>query len=188
MGIIEKNRTMRQALIIVGICYALISCKSEANLFTVDNSKTGVKYKRTRGTIFNDKYPFYLFFLDDNIDSTKRWTPNKEDIELAEQILRTNIDKIDHRYPKDYGPRVDKHPYSYFRQYVGFINEKGRRIIHINCSWDKLSLLSRVLGDDDRLKFNSDYAIVMDGGSYYWQVDVNLDEKTIYGFGVHGLA
>ena len=28
----------------------------------------------------------------------------------------------------------------------------------------------------------------MDGGSYYWEIDIDLDEKTIYGFGVHGIA
>jgi hypothetical protein len=179
---------MRQVLIVVGFCYTLSSCQSEAKLFTVDNSKIGVKYKRTRGTIFNDMYPFYLVFPGDNIDSTKRWTPDKEDIELAEQILKAKIKKINHNYPRDYGPRVSKRRNSYFRQYVGYTNEKGHRIIHVNCSWDRRSLINKMLGDDYRLKFNSEYSIAMDGGSYYWQVEINLEEKTIYGFGVHGVG
>jgi hypothetical protein len=179
---------MRQILIAIGLCYTLSSCQSEASLFKVDNSKIGVNYKRTRGTIFDNTYPFYLFFLGDDIDSTKRWTPNKEDIELAEQILKTKIRKINHNYPKDYGPRVNRRLNSYFRQYVGYTNEKGQRIIHANCSWDRRSLINKILGDDERLKFNSDYSVVMDGGSYHWQIEINLDERTIYGFRVHGVG
>jgi hypothetical protein len=179
---------MRQVLTIIGLCYALSSCRSEAILRAVDNSKTSVNYKRARGTIFNDRYPFDLFFFEYNLDSTKRWMPEKKDIELAEQILKANIKKMAHNYPKHYGPRVHKRLYSYFRQYVGLFNEKGQRIIHINCSWDRPTLLDRVPGDNHRLKFDSDYAMVMDGGSYYWKIEVNLDEKTIYGFGVHGVS
>jgi hypothetical protein len=178
---------MREALIIIGVTWSLSACQSEAKLFTVDKSKIGVRYKNSRGTIFNEKYPFYLFFLGNNLDSTKRWTPKKEDIELAEQILKMNIKKIKHSYPKDYGPRVDNRLYSYFRQYVGYRNEMGHKILHINCSWDKRSF-ANILGEDERLKFNSDYSMVMDGGSYYWEVEIDLDNRTIYGFGVHGVG
>ena len=81
---------MRQTLIILGLFCTLTSCVSEANLFKVDNSKIGVQFKGTRGTIFNDNYPFSKFLTSD-VDSTKRWTPNKDDIELAESILKAQI-------------------------------------------------------------------------------------------------
>lgn len=106
---------------------------------------------------------------------------------MLSEFLKLTSKKLKHSYPKDYGPRVDRRLYSYFRQYFGLINDQQQKIVHINCSWDRRSI-TNLFGDDDRLSFDSDYSIVLDGGSYYWEVDVNLEEKTISGFGVHGVA
>lgn len=66
--------------VIIGLFCFVTSCKIEANLFTVDNSKVGVKTNKIHGTIFNNNYPFRNFYVSD-IDSTTRWTPEKKDIE-----------------------------------------------------------------------------------------------------------
>jgi len=181
---------MRQILIIVGISYLLLSCRGEAELFLADNSKTGVRYKGTRGTIFNDNYPFSNFMVND-IDSTTRWTPGKHDIELAEDILKRQIKSLNKNKVNQQNncPVIHRHLNDYFRQYIGIRNNKGERIIHINFSWDKYTLVDRIVGNtDSRLDFKSDYVFAFDGCSYYWGVNVNLDKRKLSDLGINGVG
>lgn len=182
--------SMRQAFIIVGICYVLSSCQSEVNLFTVDKSKIGVRYRGTRGTIFNKNYPFINLLMFD-LDSTKRWTPNGDDIKLAEKILKEQIKNANKNRPNQmYGcPTIHKHLNDYFRQYVGRIDNEGHKVIYINMSWDRFSLKDRIVSNSDsRLDFKSDYSITLDGCSYYWEVTIDMVDKKISGFGVNGVG
>ena len=57
--------------IIIGFSLLLTSCNPSMKLFRVDDSKIGVKYGKSRGTIFNDKYPFVNFLMLE-LDSTKK--------------------------------------------------------------------------------------------------------------------
>lgn len=164
----------------------MISCQTEVKLFQVDKTKIGVTFNGTRGTIFTKNYQKPLFF-----DSSARWTPNKNEIELAEGILRqeikeTNKGRINQM---DNCPVIHRHLNDYFRQYVGIINDKGQRLIHINMYWDKFGLLDRIKGySDNRLDFKSDYTTVFDGCSYYWQINVNLEEKKLTDIWINGVA
>ncbi len=181
---------MRQTLAIFGLTCMLTSCVSSINLFTVDKSKIGVRYGGTRGTIFNDNYPFVNFLMLE-LDSTKRWTPNADDIELVEKILKDQIKDANKNKPNqtDGCPTIHRHLNDYFRQYVGLINENGHKVIHINMSWDKFTLKDRIVGNSDsRRDFKSDYSITMDGCSYYWEVTVDMNDKKILGFGVNGVG
>lgn len=175
---------------IIGLLFIITSCVTEVKLFKVDDSKIGVITSKARGTIFNDKYPFRLFYVSD-VDSSKRWTPNQRDIELAEKILRQQINGINKNRLNQVGscPVIHRHLNSYFRQYVGITNGKGQRLIHINFYWDKYGLWDRIRGySDSRLEFDSDYAIVFDGCSHYWSINVNLDENKLSDFGVNGIS
>src|SRR5690606_27488214 len=126
-----------------------------------------------------------------DVDSTKRWTPNQSAIELAEKILREQIKEINKNKPNQMGscPVIHRHLNSYFRQYVGIINGKGQRVIHINFYWDKFSLWDKIGGySDSRLDHDSDYAFVFDGCSHYWSINVNLDDNKLTDLGVNGIA
>ena len=172
------------------ILFALCSCASEAKLFKVDDSKIGVNYKNSRGTIFNRKYPFSNFFVSD-VDSTTQWVPDKDDIELAEKILESELKEINKGKINQMGrcPVIHRNLYSYFRQYVGITNNEGQRIIHINFYWDKYGLIDRIKGyADRRLDYSSNYAFVFDGCSHYWQVNVNLEEKKLSDLLINGYA
>ncbi len=145
---------------------------------------------RARGTIFKNNYPFHNFMVSD-VDSTTRWTPDKRDIELAEKILRAQIKNANKNLTNQVNncPVIHRHLNDYFRQYVGILNDKGEKVIHINFSWDRFTLLDRIKGySDGRLEFESDYAHVFDGCSYYWQVNVNLDKKTLSDLSINGIA
>lgn len=184
------SNKMKLVTQIVIILLTLCSCASEAKLFEIDNSKVGVNYKSSRGTIFNQNYPFSDFFVID-VDSTTHWMPKNEDIELAEEILSSKIEEVNKSEINQMEgcPVIHKNLYSYFRQYVGITNDKGQRLIHINFYWDKFGLIDRIKGyADRRLDYNSNYAVVFDGCSHYWQVNVNLEEKKLSDFLINGYA
>ncbi len=62
-------------------------------------------------------------------------------------------------------------------------------VLHINLFWDKYSIIDKLKGyHDNRLKYNSDYARVFDGGSYYWQVNVNLTKNQLSDLQINGIA
>ncbi len=181
---------MRRLTSIFALSCLLTSCATSVKLFTVDNSKVGVKYGASRGTIFKDNYPSGNFLISD-ADSTKRWTPNQQEIELAERILKEQIKGINKSsINQSYDcPVIHRHLNAYFRQYIGIRNDKGQRIIHINFSWDKLTLLDRIAGNSHRrLDFTSEYLVAFDGCCYYWRVNVNLDEKKLTDLGINGVA
>ncbi|SEL94294.1 hypothetical protein SAMN05421740_11478 [Parapedobacter koreensis] len=176
------------------ICMLLIfygiACKNKAHLFDVDEYRIGVKHRSIRGTIFKQSYPFNRFFVND-VDSTFRWTPTAEDIELAEKILCQQIAELnaDRVNQVDNCPTIHKHLSKYFRQYVGITNDNGQRVIHVNFYWSRYSLWDKWRGiNDDRLRFWDDYEVVFDGCSYYWQVNINLDNMILSDLSINGIS
>lgn len=181
---------MKKAIQIISISLIICSCASEIKLFKVDDSKIGVTYKSSRGTVFNKSYHFSDFFVSD-VDSSTLWTPKKEDIKLAEDILRSTIKAINKSKVNQMGscPVIHRNLNSYFRQYVGIVNDKGQRVVHINFYWNKYGLLDRLKGfADRRLDHDSDYTVVFDGCSHYWQINVNFEEKKLSNLMINGIA
>ncbi|HLW05959.1 MAG TPA: hypothetical protein VKY45_00230 [Marinilabiliaceae bacterium] len=175
---------------IIGLLLVVTSCIAEVKLFRVDDFKTGVITGKARGTIFNDYYPSNMLYVSD-VDSSKRWTPNQTDIELAEKILRQQITGINKNRPNqmDGCPIIHKRLNSYFRQYVVIKNTKDQRLIHINFYWDRHTIKDRLRGNSDmRLDYSSDYAVVFDGCSNFWSVNVNLDDNELTDFRVNGVG
>ena len=87
---------------------------------------------------------------------------------------------------------IHRHLNAYLRQYFGIINDKEQKLVHINFHWNRLSLIDVIDVIDgnsgSRLKFKSDYSLVFDGYSYYWQINVNLDEKELSDLWVNGVG
>ena len=181
---------MAKSLIIISVLTLLFSCRTSIKTFqTTDTNKIGVKSNNFRGTIFTSSYS-NSFFIPAS-DTLKRFTPTKEDIVLAETILKNQIEKVNASRMNQFGRRqyIHKNLNKYFRQYVGLINEQGNRVIHINLSWDRFTIFDRIKGfSDSRLDFTSDYSMTLDGGSYYWNVNVDLTAKALYGLSVNGVG
>jgi len=155
-----------------------------------EKDKIGVKSSRFCGTIFKNTYPkdkLYIIVTD----SANRFTPTIEDIKFAEELLRLQIEKVNHRKINQFGKSqyIDKNLNKYFRQYIGFVNEKGDKIIHINFYWNRFSLFDRLKGyDDNRLTYTSDFTVTLDGGSHYWNVNVNLTKRALEGLSINGVG
>lgn len=169
----------------------LLSCNTTIKTFqTSDADKIGVKLNKLEGTIFKSTYPKEKLFILPT-DSLTKFTPTGEDIKLAETILKEQIQKVNNPRINQFGKsqNIDKNLNKYFRQYVGFINEQGDSVIHINFHWNRFTIFDRIKGYwDDRLEYTSDFSQPLDGGSRYWNINVNLSEGHLYGLSVNGVG
>lgn len=182
---------MRRLLLQIIIVTLLTGCKTSIVTFqTCDPQKIGVKAAKFRGTAFDSTYSNEKLHVHDHI-VFRKFTPTIHDIAAAERILKNEIKKVNERKPNQFGRRqyIDRNLNKYFRQYVGFFNKDGHRVIRINMHWDKYTASDRLKGYwDIRLEYTSDYSIVMDGGYQYWSVNVDLTSGTLYNFSVNGVA
>lgn len=116
------------------------------------------------------------------LGESKRFTPSRADIELAENALVKNLamlNKEEINQGKDYGPVIHKSLKKYKRQYFGFIDEKGNRVLFINCFWAEEYLLDF---------WQKKLIEVFDGGSYYWSVKYSLNTGKLYQLMVNGVS
>lgn len=127
-----------------------------------------------KGYIFDTSY---LIFKSVKQQQSRALLSGNE-IEKAENILKNNLvalnaNKINQT---DGCPNISKKLRKYHRQYFGFINSKGEKIVWINMFWDK--------------KFNnkSKYELISvnDGCSYYWNIEVNITTSTLSNLQING--
>ncbi len=107
-----------------------------------------------------------------------QWKPNNKDFALLDQILCEAIKEGEFYFlHKPQKKSID----SFYRQYVPFVNEKEQRIIEINAFCEILDIASPSVNKSKELQketWKQNYVDVMDGGQCYWQLEVNIDEKT----------
>lgn len=182
---------MTKFLIYILCLTLLLSCRTSVKTFqTTDTDKIAVKSNKFKGTIFKSTYSNNKLFIR-SIDSLTKFTPTKENIVLAEIILKEQIQKVNKSRVNQFGKReyIDRNLNKYFRQYIGFINEQGDSIVHINFYWNRFTIFDRIKGYwNDRLEYTSDFSVPLDGGSRYWNINVNLTNKQLYELSVNGVA
>ncbi|MCF0211359.1 MAG: hypothetical protein HUK17_00480 [Bacteroidales bacterium] len=127
-------------------------------------------------------YHGYAFPNDWEVDLTVegqdgRFTPEDADIAKAEKLMQKKIAYLNRYHENQEGkvPIIDEHLSNYERQYVGFTDIHGYRIIYINALWD-----ASLKG-----KLGRDIVRTSGGGPYYWSVKVNLDTEKVYGLMVN---
>ena len=121
----------------------------------------------------------------------QRFTPSIEDIELVEKLLNDQLKEVNTgvNQGKNLGPKIHKKLRKYHRQYIGFISEQGERYIYLSCNWQRYNLIDRIRGflpPDDGWK--TEFWIVFDGGSYHWNIKINLDKQELTDLSVNGVA
>ena len=98
-----------------------------------DYQNTIIKTNRFEGVIFSKDYISLMNSSD------KKFTPTTSDIDSAEIILRKGIKEINVNRPNqvDKCPVINRKMKKYKRQYFGYFDNNGDKIIFINCFWDK---------------------------------------------------
>ena len=112
-----------------------------------------------------------------------RFTPTKEEVEKAENALRGDLKTINQQLVNQDGtnnnPIIHKNLNKYKRQYFGYINEDGERILQINALWRK---------SEHSKNWLRNRVEVFDGGSHYWNVKFNLKTGELFDLSVNGNA
>jgi hypothetical protein len=142
----------------------------------ISEQTTYINDGQFKGIIFSVDYELPRF----NDTDKGRFTPTIDEVIKFENELRRRIKEINKNRPnqgRHYGPIIDKKLSKYSRQYAGFINDKGERIIHVGLNWKR---------NDETWKNN--FVLVFDGGSYHWTIRYNLDKDEFFHFGVNGIA
>ncbi|NDV69314.1 hypothetical protein [Dysgonomonas sp. 25] len=115
----------------------------------------------------------------------KRYTPNIDEIHLAESILRDSIDVemekyLSHPYLLNGEPRLTRKMLNkYKRQYAGYLTDEGDVIIWINLLRNK-EISMEALG--------SEIIGVLDGGSDYWNIYINITKRKLFGMHINGIG
>lgn len=111
----------------------------------------------------------------------QRFTPTKQDVDNAERILRNKLKSLNVQLVNQSpSPIIHKKLRKYKRQYFGYVDKNGDRILLINCFWAK--------SKHDSNRWLLERIDVLDGGSYYWNVKVNLEREELFDLGVNGHA
>ncbi len=114
------------------------------------------------------------------IGSDKKFTPSKNEVLKAEKALSANLKALNKDLVNQYEtPVIHKKLKRYKRQYFGYIDDAGNRIIYINCLHEKSSAVERWLVDIIQ---------VSDGGSYYWNIKYNISTGELFDLSINGYA
>ena len=135
-----------------------------------------VKGKNYKGYIFSKDYSMFGIIGQEN----GRYTPTLSDIHNIESILRDSIDyiRVNQTMMEKDGTLIYKNLKKYKRQYMGYINQKGERVIWINFFKD-------YKGPHE---ISNDIIVMLDGGSNYWSICVNLDKRKLFDMQVNGTS
>ena len=115
----------------------------------------------------------------DLFSGTTRFTPAKDEIETAELELVKHLAEINSDRLNQYStPVIDKNLSKYKRQYFGYVDYNGNKILFINCFWKR--------DKDSDLNWMNERIRVIDGGSYFWNIKYNINKGELFDLEVNG--
>ena len=146
-----------------------------------------VKSRKYKGVVFLKNANCFMCLQEKN-----KFSPSLIDIETAEKILKNGIRDINKPLTNqaDRCPTIHKNLQNYRRQYFGYTDENGDKIIFINFIWSRYTIFDRMKGEikNEGEKWKSERIFVLDGGSFYWEIKINLDKENLFDFYVNGIA
>ena len=111
----------------------------------------------------------------------QRFTPTRQEIDKAEIILIKDLKALNKQFGnQSQTPIIHKNLSKYNRQYFGYIDKNGDKILLINCFWSK--------NKDDTNRWLTSRIRTLDGGSYYWNVKFDIDKEQLFDLDVNGYA
>jgi len=148
---------------------------------------TVIEYEKFQGVIFSDKALCFLCLQD-----KERFTPILNDIENAERILTQKIKNANKDLINQGNgcPIINRNLKNYRRQYFGYIDNNGDKIIYTTFVWDRYTLWDKLRGyyKDESENWKTEKEMVLDGCSYNWEIKINLNKSELFEFDVNGVA
>lgn len=167
--------SIRNAILLL-IVVLFSSCKSTLFIEIKENENAYlIRNKKSIGEVFKEN------FKTNEIDkSFNRFTPTIIEVNQAELILNKEfLNKIKREID---GKFIRKNLNNYKRQYLGYIDSNGDKIIFISFFLDK-----NIKKQDDQF-WREEYRIMFDGGASFWVAEINLKTNKVKNIFVNGVA
>ena len=164
------------------------SCKSYFNeIGSINSNAVIIKKDNIESVIFSKEADCFLCNLGEN-----RFTPTLQEINEAEEILEKNIRFINNpMYDQGEGcPIIHKNLNNYRRQYYGFIDKAGNKVLYVNFMWARYSIFDWLKGNykDRSEEWKTQRVMVLDGCSNYWSIEISLTEQKLQNLYINGSA
>jgi len=177
MAITKINKNFKFILNVKFLMIIILfnSCKSTPFVEIKENENAYLmRNNNSIGEVFKEN------FETNEIDkSLKRYTPTIEEINQAENILKLDFKKSNKS--KD-GKFISRNLKDYKRQYLGYINSDGDKMLHVSFDLDKKNKKH-----DDRF-WKEEYKMILDGGTSYWIAIINLKTNKVEKIAINGVA
>ncbi len=139
----------------------------------ISSQPSPIKSDNFEGVIFDASYrlPFYK-------KRTKTFTPTKKEVLQLEENLKPLVEEFclnNNLHLKFECPQLEVFK-EYYRQYFGYYNKQGERIIYINCFLQPVE------------DWETHYIQIHDGGTSVWQAHYNCNTKRLINLSVNGKA
>lgn len=156
---------------------------------TLGQSINLIERRKFRGAIFPSTYKntSYNWLEDKN-----RFTPANEEVMTFEKKLYYKLKLINKKRlnQKDKCPVIHNNLPKYIRQYLGFIDQYGKKYLMVNFLWRTSNLPKNTdneyyneLGD-----WTKNWQVWFDGCSHFWNVKYYLESETLFDLQVNGSA
>ena len=175
-------------IVLLVLTITLFGCSSTFRVIEKPTDYSTIVAKgKTKGAVFLENAScLYCEQFD------TKFSPTLEDISLAENILKSNIKTTNtDRLNQGQGcPVIHKNLNKYRRQYVGYIDTNGDKVIHVNFEWNRYSIFDNIRGfyKSESDSWKKEWNVVFDGCSYYWEVKINLDNEKLFDLSLNGLG
>ena len=125
-----------------------------------------------------------VIFPDNYIDliGGERFTPSRTEVDQAQKALTEDLEELNNPLINQggkYSPIIHKNLKKYNRQYFGYIDNNGDKILLINCFWKQKNRFEN---------WTKERVMVLDGGSHYWSIKLNLATGKLFDLSVNGNA
>ena len=166
----------------------LVSCSSTYKIVEQPTEySTIIEKGRVTGVIFKENGDCFLC-----LQEKERFTPTIDDIQTAERILKENLAKANESRMNQFDkcPVIHRKLKSYRRQYFGYFDSNGHKIIYATFNWDRYSIFDGLRGyyKDESENWKKEKEMVLDGCSYHWEIKINLNTEKLFELGVNGSA
>ena len=181
---------MKPKNFIIHLIIILLSCSCNSLYYHTESLNSNVELinkGKIESVIFSKDADCFLCNL-----GVSRFTPTIQEINEAEAILKKNIKSANNpAYNQGDGcPIIHKNLKNYRRQYYGYIDSGGNKILYVNFLWAKYSIFDRLKGhhEDDSEEWKEQRVTVLDGCSYYWSIEINLSQQKLQNIHINGSA
>lgn len=161
---------MNSMKLILANSLMIIICCWSCTTLRQPNDGFYVKTARFTGYVFSEKHEVSGYIYE---QARSRFTPTQREVLRAEEIISRELKLMNDSAELKATSigTIYNNLNNYVRQYVGFVNDKGAKVIWVNFVRD---------GVRYKEKLGKQVIEVEDGGSNYWNVKVDLSERTMF--------